>query len=309
MIPPVSHAPRTAANLTALALRYAAERAAPAGTIIKEILHYEVLYALVESGAARNLVFQGGTCLRLCHQGTRYSEDLDFAGGADFTPASVDPFLNLLQERILGAYGLTLDMKAKRSPGEAVSVDRFTIRIQVPQPDPSLPQKQVINVEIASVPSRDPDLLSVGANYDHLPGPLRSMVIVGESKEEILADKVVALAGRPFIKHRDLWDLKFLADQNVQLRPDLVSAKLGDYGIARHAFLSRLEERLLSLQGADVKAAFRGEMSRFVDSKISAALESDAMVQRFLSAAERYGQAAIGALNASSPSSRSRPRP
>jgi len=35
-------------------------------------------------GFLGRLVFQGGTCLRLCYDAVRYSEDLDFAGGPDF---------------------------------------------------------------------------------------------------------------------------------------------------------------------------------------------------------------------------------
>jgi len=83
---------RTAHDLLALSQQYAQQRRVPAAAIIKEILHYEILFALNESGAATKLTFQGGTALRLCYQGSRYSEDLDFAGGADFDPQTMAPF-------------------------------------------------------------------------------------------------------------------------------------------------------------------------------------------------------------------------
>lgn len=48
-------------------------------TIIKEFLHYEILKILHKSSKTKeSLVFQGGTALRLCYNGTRFSEDLDF---------------------------------------------------------------------------------------------------------------------------------------------------------------------------------------------------------------------------------------
>lgn len=47
----------------------------------KELLHYEIFQALDAEGLLKDLVFQGGTSLRLCRGSDRFSEDLDFAGG------------------------------------------------------------------------------------------------------------------------------------------------------------------------------------------------------------------------------------
>ena len=52
--------------------------------IEKEILHYDILFALERGGFLEDLVFQGGTALRLCHGAPRFSEDIDFTGGPDF---------------------------------------------------------------------------------------------------------------------------------------------------------------------------------------------------------------------------------
>ncbi|WP_254693758.1 nucleotidyl transferase AbiEii/AbiGii toxin family protein [Shewanella sp. MEBiC00475] len=40
-----------------------------------------------KGGLLDKLTFQGGTSLRLCYGGNRFSEDLDFAGGKDFSSA------------------------------------------------------------------------------------------------------------------------------------------------------------------------------------------------------------------------------
>ncbi|EOG5620081.1 nucleotidyl transferase AbiEii/AbiGii toxin family protein, partial [Proteus mirabilis] len=55
--------------------------------IEKELLHYDILFALEKGGLLNKLTFQGGTSLRLCYGGNRFSEDLDFAGGKDFSSA------------------------------------------------------------------------------------------------------------------------------------------------------------------------------------------------------------------------------
>src|ERR1700731_863858 len=49
--------------------------------LIKEAIHLHLLSALSDAGVLRHVVFQGGTALRLCYGGERYSEDLDFVRG------------------------------------------------------------------------------------------------------------------------------------------------------------------------------------------------------------------------------------
>ena len=46
--------------------------------IEKELLHYDLLFALDKYDLLDKLTFQGGTSLRLCYGAPRLSEDLDF---------------------------------------------------------------------------------------------------------------------------------------------------------------------------------------------------------------------------------------
>lgn len=46
--------------------------------ILREYLQYKILQILFESKLAHQLCFLGGTCLRIVHGNTRFSEDLDF---------------------------------------------------------------------------------------------------------------------------------------------------------------------------------------------------------------------------------------
>lgn len=46
--------------------------------IIREYLEVETLYYLSQSKLSENLIFYGGTALRLAHKSFRFSEDLDF---------------------------------------------------------------------------------------------------------------------------------------------------------------------------------------------------------------------------------------
>src|SRR5258708_4228685 len=49
--------------------------------LVEEAIHLHLLSAMSEAGILRHAVFQGGTALRLCYGGERYSEDLDFVCG------------------------------------------------------------------------------------------------------------------------------------------------------------------------------------------------------------------------------------
>ena len=288
---------RTRTDLISLAGKYANERRVPAGTVIKEILHYEILFAMVQSGAAGQLAFQGGTALRLCYQGSRYSEDLDFAAGADFQPETMAPFAELLQRHIAGAYGLKVEIKAPKAkePTGGVSVARWSAKVHVPQTDPSAQQTQLINIEVASVPAHDVDLVAVTANYPHLPAPHRQLLVAAETPNEILADKMVALGARPFLKARDIWDIKMLTDRQIQPDMGLIAKKLADYGWTERDFKEQLAAKLETLDSPETLQAFTKEMSRFVDASVAVQLGSPLLSKRFLTRAQEQGQAVLKA--------------
>ncbi|MBV8047134.1 MAG: nucleotidyl transferase AbiEii/AbiGii toxin family protein [Paludibacterium sp.] len=288
---------RNLMDLHELAGRYANERRVPMATILKEILHYEILYALTESDAARYLVFQGGTALRLCYQGTRYSEDLDFTCGTSFDPRSMKPFADILQREIASAYGLEVEVKepAEETPShhEGVPVARWSAKIRIPNADPRVKQSQVIHIEVAGVPAHDPELVSITANYPHLPEPLRQMIIAAESQNEILADKLVALGARPFLKARDLWDIKFLTDANVAPDYALVRQKIFAYGWTADDFRIQLKAKLQQLDAAETADHFRKEMSRFVDTRVARMLDNAVLCGKYLTKAKKLGQELI----------------
>ena len=46
--------------------------------ILREYLQYKILQIIFDSEYTGQFVFLGGTCLRIVHGNTRFSEDLDF---------------------------------------------------------------------------------------------------------------------------------------------------------------------------------------------------------------------------------------
>jgi predicted nucleotidyltransferase component of viral defense system len=57
------------------------------------------------------------------------------------------------------------------------------------------------------------------------------LILQAESHEEILADKIIALAFRlNRVKNRDLWDIAWLKQQGVGLPAELIHRKIKDRG-------------------------------------------------------------------------------
>ena len=87
--------------------------------IEKELLHYDLLFALDKQGLLDKLTFQGGTSLRLCYNSPRFSEDLDFAGGYDFTTSQLIDMKECIKSYIASRCGLEVSVK---EPAE-ISID------------------------------------------------------------------------------------------------------------------------------------------------------------------------------------------
>jgi predicted nucleotidyltransferase component of viral defense system len=77
--------------------------------ILREYLQHKILQIIFDSPDAGRFVFLGGTCLRIVHGNTRFSEDLDF----DNLGIKEDVFENisLLIPKQLGQEGYSVEMK------------------------------------------------------------------------------------------------------------------------------------------------------------------------------------------------------
>ncbi len=81
----------------------------------KELLHYDILYALSATGLLKHITFQGGTSLRLCYGSNRFSEDLDFAGGRDFCSAQLLEIKRVLRNMLVSDMAWRLWLKSQKS--------------------------------------------------------------------------------------------------------------------------------------------------------------------------------------------------
>jgi hypothetical protein len=270
------------------------ERAMQAGgrvhmrpVIEKELLHHDILFALDQASLLEHLTFQGGTALRLCYGAQRFSEDLDFVVERDLPDASFRQIGSSIVNHLEKRYGLEVRLRepkdpVHKSPDRRVPVRKWRIGIVTAPQRRDLPQ-QMIKLEIARVPAYTREPRSLQSHYDFLPDGYRDLIVLVESLDEILADKLVSLpANTAYVRHRDIWDMHWLRQQGARPDAAMVARKIHDYGVEDYAALTtRLIERL---PGIVHGKEFRDQMSRFVPQD---AQERTLLKERFLELLER----------------------
>ena len=241
--------------------------------IEKELLHYDILFALEQGGYLEDLVFQGGTALKLCHGAPRFSEDIDFTGGPDFTASRLVELDSYLNDYLSRRYRLETIVRSpievRDTPDVSMPVtNRWRISVVTRPAQPHVP-RQRIHLEICNVPSYASELMPVKRNYEFLPDGYDDMMIRVETKEEILADKLVAFPVMlpRYTRWRDIWDIRWLARQGSDVNADMVRAKIRDYRVENYdglleAAIGRLPELVKSEQFVD-------QMDRFLTESVA----------------------------------------
>lgn len=235
--------------------------------IEKELLHYDILFSLDREDLLDPLTFQGGTCLRLCYGSTRYSEDLDFVGGLDFNSRRLMSMKDCLEQHIGRRYELEVDVKEPRDlrnePEYALlNIDKWRISVTTAPGRRHFP-RQRIKIEVANIPAYSRVPRSLLTNYDFLPDGYGDTLVMSETLDEIMADKLVSLVNtRHYVRHRDIWDLRWLKQKGALIRHDWVRNKIKDYRITD--FESRLERLWRDLPDIVHGDGFLAEMARFL---------------------------------------------
>lgn len=243
--------------------------------LMKEAIHLHLLSALSEAGVLQHVVFQGGTALRLCYGGERYSEDLDFVcgkAGAYLKDVEFDGLVdNALEttkrtlQRDFEIDAAQIVLKRPAQPelvkGNDVNVAAWQIVVPV-NPTPNTPKSR-IKIEFANVPSYDSKALTVNATHGLV--QIQDVILNVETANEILADKAVALTARAALKFRDVWDVWFLVNKlGATPNREMVGEKFTDYGTSDVA--AKAKVRLDELAQEATATAFYAEMKRFLPS-------------------------------------------
>ena len=150
----------------------------------------------------------------------------------------------------------------------AANVDTWKLKVTTGPRQQSQPVQR-IHIDICAIPSYDRQPMLLRNHYGVDMGT-SGLIIQAQSREEILADKLVALALRPNrIKNRDLWDIGWLKQQNISLPLELIAGKVADHRCTVEEFLMLLDKRMRQVQEAtEVREGFIHEMRRFLPPQV-----------------------------------------
>lgn len=233
----------------------AREQGLPLSTVVAEVFHLIVLDALFAIPESQWICFQGGTSIHLLYGGYRYSEDLDFAGET-INPTLAQRLITRSQSKIEKTVIQLLGQGQCDWEFPSPLTDRRVCAFWFHFQPKGKQQKFRVKMEFARYPVYESKVASVHSDLDVLQfHPL----ITGLTTEELLAEKITAVGGRPHIKGRDLFDLWYLSEVlATSLQFELVKRKLQDY----HVNLSRLglEQKLTNYKAETLTA----EMKRFL---------------------------------------------
>ena len=225
---------------------------APEKLVFLEETQKAILTALSQKGCFKTIVFQGGTALRLFHGNVRFSEDIDLVlkdGEKDY---ALEDTLSTI-ERFIEVTFPFLDHVSITVQKQTPEIQRYILKTHSDISE----QRLRVHIEMARIPS-----------YQHQPRiltypPLHPVVSV-EDPEEILADKVTALALRPYLKGRDLWDIHYLTNERGIIIPwTLVKRKVRDYNSTRTEYIEKMEKKILNISSRGEKV-LKDEIERFL---------------------------------------------
>ena len=227
--------------------------------IEKEILHYDILRELNNIGLLKNLTFMGGTCLRSCYGSQRLSEDLDFSSNFNFNKKDIAALPEMLKKNLLKKYGFKVEVSEPQK--ESGNTNTWKIKILTRPEQKHLPAQR-INLDIVLLPSYKKQVMML-KNFYGLTDNINGLILQAETLDEILVDKLIALANRPNrVKNRDLWDIFWLTRKNVTKNEELLKQKLIDRQISYEDYKTKYKNRIEEIKTG--QESFLNEMKRFL---------------------------------------------
>jgi len=237
-----------------------------------QLLLLDDLYA--QSGSEK-IIFQGGTALRWVYGGMRFSEDLDFVThlkgkGIESILAKTYPKahnacisqfgLGLAEQQVKG--GRKFNYKAMFVFRPETQRERIAVRLEFEMLERGR-QPQFGRYILRELP-QVAGLVTGG----QLILPYTSSIVLAETPEEILSDKVRALFERKYIKGRDIYDLWWIVTQmGIKPRWSITQEKLSMYQ-ARFVPTRKVDFFLAKASEDEIIQALDSDLARFIPPNI-----------------------------------------
>lgn len=227
---------------------------------VREFLQIVVLKIIYDKGFFKNIVFVGGTALRILYDLRRFSEDLDFSLIND--KGYVFALINSEIERGFKLYGLDVEIKAK----EEKTVHSAFLKFPGLLKDLGLSrldsQKLSIKFEVDSRPPLGGKIETTLVNKIYF------INIAHPDISSLYATKLHACLFRKYAKGRDFYDLvwyltKKITPNFILLNNAIEQTQGENLGLSEENFKGFLAERI---EKVDFKSV-RSDVARFLEDK------------------------------------------
>jgi predicted nucleotidyltransferase component of viral defense system len=182
--------------------------------VLQELMQHYVLLSLSRAGLFSEAVFYGGTCLRIIHAMSRFSEDLDFLLKRSNSGFRWGKYLQALQEDFHNE-GIRLEVQDKSALDSAVrkaflKTDSVGTILHLALPFERLnPRKLRIKLEVDTNPSAGS---SFQTSYITFPG---IAALTTQTLPSGFATKAHALLCRRYVKGRDWYDFTWYIARKI----------------------------------------------------------------------------------------------
>ena len=213
--------------------------------LLREYLQCVMLQILFDSPLGRHFAFLGGTCLRLIHDNSRFSEDLDF-DNFSITPEQFDDVAQLMERELTGQ-GYQIEV-------QVVGKGAYRCNIKFPE---MLYEQGLSNLKEEKI------LIQLDTEAQRFAFRPESYILNRfgvftqlsvTPSDLILAQKCYAVLNRPRNKGRDFYDIVFLLGRNVKPNYAYLEQKVSikTSGELKERLLVHCEKLDMNDQGRDV---------------------------------------------------------
>lgn len=193
--------------------------------VLKEYLQYPVLNFLYKNAKYRNFVFIGGSCLRICHDLPRLSEDLDFdLDKKEFKDLNLEELEKEIAGHFKSKYSISITTKRQ---GKKRLYLKFPILHQL-----GLNHRGGSNFLYVKIETSEKQFENFKTEVQAVSGYGYNFIVKKHPLEEMMTGKVVAVFTREWfqgvqnevdIKGRDFYDLFWYFQNGVE--PDMGTLK------------------------------------------------------------------------------------
>lgn len=230
--------------------------------LIREYLQVLILKAIYQSKYGSGLSFMGGTCLRICHDLKRYSEDLDFALDKKIPGYSFQE-LNKIIADFLKNTNFEVDLKISHDKVVQKSYIRVGKVLHLFGVSALKSQKINIKLEIDTSPVKvDNDELETFfiTKFNEM------FPILKHNDETLFAGKVCAVFNRKYVKGRDFYDLLWYLNRRQKINLGYLNRAMKQAGANMRfkdgeSVLRGLEERIKDVKVQEIMK----DLGRFLE--------------------------------------------